>query len=479
MTYSLAAASTNPAGYLTTYNVTTSHPKNETSSQAINIGNLDQSGATVSAADNGSNPGAPVSTSFTTTGGDTISLSSNFGNYVDQLTTDFQLYDSSGNIVADSQGTSQQQAAYTEWVAGNLQLAADTYTATATPELSSTPLNISSSTQQGTTLAVNSQLTGGDTSEYYNFSLSGTNLKLGFDAGSGQSSTRVQLYNSSGNLVADSAGNAYQKANYIALTSGPGLNAAAGSYSVQVSYAPGADTTQNINYNFQLYSGSNYAVAYDTNVKAQPADYSAAGSVTATSNAQEYSRQGFNQINTKPASAINIGWLAENKSTLNVNSQLTGSDSTDYYSFTLQTGNNLKFGFNKSGTTNSTDLRVQILDSSGSEIIADSNGTAAQQAAYKSLTTTDGLAAKSGGYIVKISYPPGAAKTTNSYNFNLYSGTSYSAQYTTIASAQTYGNAILTGTLPGTVSAGGYAAYLTNIKNGTDVSIISAIAATA
>jgi len=475
MTFSLVTASVNPSPLPTTFTVNTSHPKNETSSQAINIGNLQEESSVISVSDQGAAAGSAVSATFAAQEGDVASLSESFGNIVDQALTQFQLYDSSGNIVADNQGTSAQQYAYSQWVNGTLQLNSDTYTAIATPAFGDTALNINSTAQQGTSLGVTSQLTGSDTSEYYNFSLSGGNLKLAFDAGSSTPSARVQVYDSSGDVVADSAGNSYEKANYIALTSGTGLAATTGNYSVQVSYANGADTTQNINYNFQLYSGTNYAVIYNNNVTAPPADYSAAGSVTPTADAQLYSRQAYNQIGTKAASAINIGWLAENQSSLNVVSQLTSADNTDYYSFTLQSGNNLKFGFDSTQTPNPSDLRVQILDSSGTNVIADSGGTAAQQAAYKSLTTTDGLAAKAGNYIAKISYAANAPKTSQNYVFNLFSGTTFSSQYKTIASPQTYGNAILTGTLPGAAAATGIAAYLTGLANGDEPDIITAI----
>ena len=305
-------------------------------------------------------------------------------NIVDQASTRFQLYDSSGDIVADSEGTTEQQAAYSEWVQGALSLGADTYTAIATPALGDFAPAISTSQQQGTSLEVNSQLTGGDTSEYYNFSLSsGNNLKLSFDAGANNPSTRVQVYNGNGQIIADSEGNAFEQANYQALTSGTGLTASVGNYSVQVSYANNANTTQNINYNMQLFSGTNYAVVYNNNIKAQPADYTASGSVTATSTAQAYSRQAYNKISETAATAVNIGWLAENQSSLNVNSQLTSTDNSDLYSFTLQTGNNLKFGFDTTQTANPSDLRVQILDGSGMQVIADSQGTPAQQAAYQ------------------------------------------------------------------------------------------------
>ena len=472
----LVTSSVNPAALLTTYNIRTPHPKNETSSQAINIGNLTEESSIVSVSDQGAAAGSSVSSTFTTAAGDVTSLSETFSNIVSQASTRFQLYDSSGNIVADNQGTSSQQYAYQQWVQGALSLNADTYTAVATPGIGNVAPAISTNQVQGTSLEVNSQLTGGNTSEFYNFALtSGNNIKLSFDAGSAQSSTRVQLLNANGQVVADSGGNSYEKANFQALTSGTGLTASQGNYTVAVSYAPGADTTKNVNYNFQLFSGSNYDVVYNNNVKAQPADYTAAGSVTADAKALAYSRQAYNTINPTTAKAVNIGWIAENKSNLNVYSQLTTADNTDLYSFTLQSGNNLKFGFDTSQTKIPNDFRVQILDGSGLQVVADSQGTPAQQAAYKSLTTTNGLQANPGQYLVKVSYAKGVTPSTQTYDFNIFSGTSYSAQYKTIASPQTYGNALLTGALSGTSASSAIASYLTAVSNGSTPDILATL----
>jgi len=470
MSYNLVTSSVNPSAFPTTYNVNTSHPKKETASTAINIGNLQEENSTVTVSDAGAVAGTAVSTSFVAQAGDVTSLNQAFTNFVDQVDAHYQLFDSANNLIADNQGSAAQQEAFTAWQNGTLSLNSGTYTAIATPNAASTNgLAISTVQNQGTSLEVNSQLTGGDPTEYYNFSLSsGNNLKLALDAGSQTSSTRVQLLNSSGAVVADSAGNPFEQANYQALTSGTGLTASTGNYTVAVTYANGVDNTPNINYNLQLYSGTNYAVVYNNNVKAQPTDNTATGSVTATSTAQAYSRQAFNSINPTAASAVNIGWLQQDKSSLDVYSQLTSADSADLYSFTLQQGDNLKFGF--TSATNASDLRVQVLNSTGTQVIADSNGTPAQQAAYKELTTTNGLPATPGGYTIKVSYAPNATKTSQTYEFGVFSGTSYAAQYKTIASAQTYANALASGSITGTAAASGIASYLTALSQGGDTS---------
>jgi len=225
MTYSLATSSVNATASVATFNISTSAPKNETSSQAINIGNLTEQSTIVNVSDEGSKVGSPVSTVFTTQTGDAISLSETFNSIINQADTRFQLYNSAGTVLADSQGTTSQQALYDEWISGGLSLPGDTYTSVATPE-PNVAATITSSQNQGTALQVSSQLTGSDATEYYNFNLTaGNNIKLALDAGKQTSDVRVQLYNSTGNLVADSAGNAFEKANYLALTSGTGLTA--------------------------------------------------------------------------------------------------------------------------------------------------------------------------------------------------------------------------------------------------------------
>ncbi|MDR3448957.1 MAG: hypothetical protein P4M15_04275 [Alphaproteobacteria bacterium] len=475
---SLVSSSVDAAAYVTTYNTVTSHPKNETSSEAISIGNLNEENTSISLSDNGTAATSAVSATFQTEAEGTVSLSTK--DITGTASLRFQLYDSSGNVVADSQGTSDQVAAYNEWANGTLQVAGGTYTATATPNDSSSTsssagsLSISTSLQQATTLAVKSQLTGSDQSEYYSYSFSGTTMKLDFSATTNAHDARVVVYNSSGDVVADSAGNDYEKSNYAKLTSSAGLSASSDNYSVKVTYAAGADpTTQNVNYSLQLYGGNSYSVIYKNKVTAQATDNTAAGSVSATSDAQLYTTSQYHTINEKASSAVNIGWLQQDKSMLDVNSQLTSTDNTDYYSFTLQQGNNLKFGFNTSTTTDSSKFRVQLMDSSGSRVIADTEGTAAQQAAYKELTTTNGLTANAGSYIVKVSYAANATKSDATYEFGIYSGTSYAAEYKTTASAQTYANAVLNGDVSGSSSSTAIAAYLTAVSNGDTSSSLS------
>jgi hypothetical protein len=112
---------------------------------------------------------------------------------------------------------------------------------------------------------------------------------------------------------------------------------------------------------------------------------------------------------------------------------------------------------------------VQLLNVSGTQVLADNQGTAAQQAAYAQLTSSTGFTARTGQYIVNVAYAQGANKSkSQSYNFQLASGGVYTASYQTIAAPQTYANGLLTGTVKGAYNAATAAAsYLNSNSQGT------------
>jgi len=325
-----------------------------------------------------------------------------------------------------------------------------------------------SDTGYGTSLQVSSKLTGSDTTEYYDFTLTGTNIKLDFSS-SDKKSTRIILYNSSGNIVADSQGNAVQRAKYRSMTSGTGLSADSGDYTIEVTYTKRADETQDIDYGLKLYSGDTYAAVYKNVVEAQEYDASAYGSVTATTDAELYTTSAYNKINTSAAAAITIGWLMADRDMLDVYSKLTSDDNTNYYSFTFEEGETLKFGFNSTTTNDADSLRVQLLDMTGTYVFADSEGTEAQKKAYEELTSHQGFSMDPGTYVVKVTYASDVTtKTDQVYEFGIFSGSIYSAEYKTTASAQTYANALLNGEVTGSTGSTAIAAYLTAQMNGED-----------
>lgn len=454
-----AAASVTGSTSLATFNYKANHTKGETLASAVNIGNLTEANTAVKGVADSSGNGTN-SYNVTVPSGSNLYLGLQ---NIDTLYTNVKILDDQGNVVADSSGDAYLQHQYNQAISGGgLTTPAGDYTV----QLSNTAGSVadqaadfSTTNTLGTSLSVNSQLSAVNQQEYYNFALQGNNIKLAFQNTTNTSTAQVQLYNSSGQLVADNRGNSVLQKAFSDLTSGSGLTTTAGSYVVKVSYAANADVTKNQSYNFQLYSGSSYASQYTTTASAVTKT-TATDSVTATDDARVYGRTAYHTINETASSAINIGWLQQNKSSLNVISQVTAVDSTDYYSLTLQQGNNLKLAF--TNQTNTSALRVQVYDGSGVRVIADNYGTLAQKAAYTALTSYSGVTEKPGTYLIKVGYAPtvtgssGAAVPTKAksqyYNFQVYSGTTYSASYKTIASAQTLQNAILSGETIGGVS---------------------------
>lgn len=337
----------------------------------------------------------------------------------------------------------------------------------------STAVNIGTLKKDTTQLNVEGAVTSQNPKQYYKFTLDSKNLKLSFDNITASTDLRVQILNSKGKVVADSQGSTSEQISYTLASTSIGMAADAGEYYAVVTYGKSASRVNTQKYHLNLYSGTQFSESYLTTARTQnkattyvPVDNTQTFS---TYDAQLYSRNAFHIIGEKPSDGVNIGWLYENKSSLNVQSQLTTADSVEYYQFTLQKGDNLKMAFNN--TTDTSNLRVQILDFSGLRVIADNRGTTAQKEAYESLLSSDGLETKTGQYKVKVTFAPGADKSKKqTYNFQLYSGTHYESSYETIASAQTLGHALLTGNK----SIGGYnaksavASYLMSEASGRE-----------
>lgn len=430
----------------------------------------------------------------------------------------FQLYDITGNLIADSGGTPEQQTAYADLTSSSgLSAANGTYTVkvssaptrsitsptsynfqlysgstytenqtysaqtqafdpnlfaaasdTVTPAgniktytnsatLSGTQasaLNIGALDANQSELYASSQVNHTNQSAYYSFNFnSGSAIKFNLyntTSPSLQQPLQVQLFDSSGKIVADSNGTEAQQEAYKKFDSGEGLSTANGKYTVKVTYAPGSYTTSAQKYNFQIYSGSTYNTQYKTTAGLPSSNTNGQVGqnigIFADSQAKLFTRQEYHTIGetADSTSSPSIGWLYENKAASDVISQLTHVDSVDYYNFTLQKGSNLKLSFQNQ--TNTAATRFQLLDPSGTYVIADNYGTDAQKKAFASLTSSAGLAAKPQNYAVKVTYAPGADTTNKqTYNFQLYSGNSYTNLYKFTASAETYQNAVQTG----------------------------------
>lgn len=317
----------------------------------------------------------------------------------------------------------------------------------------SSALNIGILDVNKSELYTNSEVNRTNTSAYYSFDFnSGSSIKFNLNnttSSSVKQSLRVQLYDNKGKIVADSNGTEAQQEAYKKFDSGQGLKAANGKYTIKVSYAPGAYTTSAQTYNFQVYSGNTYDTQYKTTAtlpssNSKAIKYGENLGIFANSNAQLYTRTEFHTIGETAASGPNIGWLNENKAATSVTSQLTHVDGSQFYNFTLQKGSNLKLAFNNQTGTAKT--QIQLLDSTGNRVIADNYGTDAQKKAFADLTSSSGLAASPQGYSLKVAYAKGVDTTkSQTYDFKLYSGSSYSSLYKFTVSAQTYQNAVLSG----------------------------------
>jgi hypothetical protein len=361
--------------------------------------------------------------------------------------------------------------------ASNLQLYTRTATLAAPTSATEPAINAGTLTNNQTELDVSAATTAAIPTDNYNFNVQqGGAVKLTVQNTTNTANLDVQLVDSNGNVVADNNGTTAQQNAYTELTSGEGLQAATGQYTLKVGYASGQLTGSPQSYNFQLNEGTTYNTVYKTSVN-QPSTtstYSAGGNVSvyANSQAQLYSRNDFNTIDATAASAVNIGWLSANTSALNVSSSLTSADNTDYFNFTLQQGNNLKFAF--ANQTDASALHVQILDSTGSEVIADNQGTAQQKAAFNAITSDSGLAATPGQYIVKVGYAAGASQAkTENYNFQVYSGNSYTNEYQTTVAPESIQTLLLTGGSLGYNQSTAVASLLTSVTgtNGASTEI--------
>jgi hypothetical protein len=354
-----------------------------------------------------------------------------------------------------------------------------TRTATLAAQVAGTPTqstDVGQLTTNESELDVVSQATAAIPNSNYNFNVAqGGAVKLSFANSTDTAQLDVKLVDSNGNVLADSQGTTAQQNAYTELTSGEGLQAAAGEYTVQVGYAQGQLQGSPQTYNFQLNEGTTYNTIYKTSATPPSTSqtYSAGNNVSvyASSDAQLYTRQDSNSIDATASSAVNIGWLKANSTSLAVASRLTTSANVDYYSFTLQQGNDLQMSFNN--TTSANAPHVQITDSTGTRVLADNQGTTQQQEAFTQLTSS-GLSATPGQYMVKVSYATGANRSqSQNYNFQLYSGTSYTTEDETQAEPESLQTFLLTGGSLGYNSATAAASMLTTATgtNGADTTL--------
>jgi hypothetical protein len=317
----------------------------------------------------------------------------------------------------------------------------------------STAVDIGTLTYDKSQLDVAGQLVRENPTHYYKFTLDGDNLKLDFKNLTSNTALNIQVIDSDGNIVADNEGTDEQKLAYGGMTLEEGQSVEAGTYYIKVTYGGISLRNESPRYSIDLYSGTHFDNTFQTVAMTQTSLNQKVSvdstMVFASSDALFYTHKDYNIINAKASSALTIGWISENKSALSVTSQITTANANHFYGFVLQKGSTLKLAFdNQTATENTTNVRIQVMDPTGYRIYADNEGTDAQKEAYAQLTSSGGLNAKPGQFIVKMTYGKGADTTKpQTYKFKVYAGESYSALYETTAIPETFDTAVLRGDL--------------------------------
>lgn len=315
-----------------------------------------------------------------------------------------------------------------------------------------TASNLGTLRTDDTQLDLTAQVSRENPSHFYKFTLDGDNLKMAFANNTDSADLRLQILDSSGSIVADSSQAFAEEEdllNYVTMITSSGVDLEAGDYTIKVSFEPTAKRSVPQTYSLAMYSGESFNVSYQTTAKSQ----TSASQVVKVDNtmtyslidALEYSSKSTHLANETTDTAIDIGWLAENKTALSVTSQMTDICKEQYYVLTLQQGENLKMAFNNH--TDTSELRVQLYDSTGTRLLADSHGSEDLKEAYAELTSSDGFATKAGKYVVKVGYALGEEKNTQIYDFKIYSGTLYDKVYETLVATETAATAIMGGRL--------------------------------
>lgn len=133
-----------------------------------------------------------------------------------------------------------------------------------------------------------------------------------------------------------------------------------------------------------------------------------------------FSRTTSDPLFDSVAKARNIGTIEPDKNRLNVFSAVARRDKVDFFRFDVKTDvKNLTLGFRSN-----SEIRVQILDRAGRNVIADSS-TAATPNQKKAITDAQSgaLALNKGQYIIKVTRGDGVLNSVNpSYVLQLYAG---------------------------------------------------------
>lgn len=178
---------------------------------------------------------------------------------------------------------------------------------------------------------------------------------------------------------------------------------------------------------------------------------------------QLFQKSVISPINGNALSAPHVGYLDKDKSQLEVQGTITQQASVNYFRFSFRNGEKIRLSTNMN-----RGVRVQLYDSSGTRLLADSSGSnVVKKEAYAKLVGT-GLELKRGDYVVKVLHGTGVSKSRPlNYDFILSSGTTFVNRYKTLAYADTMKNYLATGGTLGYNPAATAATALTNSVTST------------
>ena len=195
-------------------------------------------------------------------------------------------------------------------------------------------------------------------------------------------------------------------------------------------------------------------------------------SVTQTNNlAKLYQQEVTSVIGATVSQSPHVGYLDQNKTALEVRGTLTQQDNINYFRFTYRKGTSIQLKANMSAG-----VRVQLLDGSGTRVLADSGGTSSLKKAFADFASGD-LNLKNGNYAFKLSYSQGVSKTKDlNYDVSVFSGSTYAAKYKTMAYPTTVLYQLQSGGSVGYSSAAKTASLMMDQQGGEDTNIIDYLA---
>lgn len=190
-----------------------------------------------------------------------------------------------------------------------------------------------------------------------------------------------------------------------------------------------------------------------------------------------YSRTTSNKIGVTAWTAEHLGYLDENKTQLQVRGTITQQCPTAMYSFMFRKGDNMRLAITENtGETGFT--RIQIMDSNGRKVLADSGGTNQSKKDMYALLVNGQLPLDNGNYILRVEHNVSKTPKTKTLNYTikLSSGTTYKERYKTEAGAQTILQHYKENGTMGYSQSSMAASFLTSMSNGEEVNLFSYLA---